>query len=180
MPRPDDVVIISADDAVFWMDANGHWRNAHGRLRHKRTVDYLNRCIGHDQDGWFVRQRRDKIWEKVYFHCPRTALFAIDLKVDNRIVLQLNTGRQTALKPRRLEICDDNLFQRQGPVRIQFAERAAAKLISMIEDDNDQWKIRVGGRRYRIAQTDAAGAQGNGQRRATVRRAGHSEQTNGK
>jgi len=159
MTNRNNQFVVSAEEAVFWMDAHGRWCNAHGRIGHKRTVDYLNRCIGHDAGGWFVRQRRGHLHEKVYFRCPHTALFAIDLEVGDRIVLVLNTRRRIALKPRCLEITEDSLFQREGPVRIKFTARAAAKLMPLIEESRNQWLIRVGGRRYRIAQTDTAGAR---------------------
>jgi len=148
--KADTTIIIGADEAVFWMDRQGRWCNAHGRIHHKRTVDYLNRCIGHDAGGWYVGQRRENFREKVYFNCPDTALLAIDLEIGEKNVLVLNTGRRVPLKPRRLIIADDILYQIAGPVRIRFTERAAAKLMPLIEEGQNAWSIRVGTRRYRI------------------------------
>lgn len=157
MTQPVQDIVIGADEAVFWMDNQGRWCNAGGRIRHKRTADYLSSCIGHDAGGWFVRQRRENIREKVYFKCGPTALFAVDVQTGDKIVLALNTGRRLALKPRRLAICDDVLYQIAAPAWIKFTDRAATKLAALLEEDARGWAIRVGGRRYRILQSDTMG-----------------------
>jgi len=157
MTKPVKDIVIDADDAVFWMDDQGRWCNAGGRIRHKRTADYLNRCIGHDAGGWFVRQRRENIREKVYFRCGPTALFAVDVAIGDKIVLALNTGRRRVLKPRRLVICNDLLYQIAAPAWIKFSDRAATKLAALIEEDARGWAIRVGGRRYRLLHSAAVG-----------------------
>jgi hypothetical protein len=155
--------VIAADEAVFWMDGQGRWCNAHGRLRHKKTIDYLNRCIGWDQNGWFVRHQKEAVWEKVYFHCQETALFVVDVRMQTPISLVLNTGRCLQLKPKRLIIRSDSLYQ-TVPVLIKFSADAAAKLISLLEENPNGWTIRIGRRRYPIPEIPktAGSAAGNG------------------
>ena len=51
-------IIISKEDAVFWMDKHGFWRNEDGKFRHKRIIDHFHKSIGKDQNGYFVSQAK--------------------------------------------------------------------------------------------------------------------------
>ena len=67
-------IVISKEDAVFWMDGNGRWCNADGRFRHKKIIDHFHSAIAKDEGGYFVRQERADLVEKVYFPVSYTHL----------------------------------------------------------------------------------------------------------
>ena len=97
MKNKPAAVVIPKEEAVFWMDGNGCWRNAHGRFRHKKVIDYFHASISRDDDGYFVSQVRDGIVEKVYFRYEATALFVFDVIPGEEVDLVLNTGRRIRL-----------------------------------------------------------------------------------
>ena len=145
-------IIITKDQAVFWLDKNGRWQNANGEFEHKRIIDYFHSSIKRDENGYYLSQRRGNVQEKVYFHHEDTALFAVDLIKDNDIMLLLNTKKQIKLKPRNLFIRGDDLYMRMGQETIKFAERGLMKISDLMEYDNDRFFIKVKNRRYRILQ----------------------------
>jgi len=49
-------IVIPKENAVFWMDGNGDWRNEHGRFRKKKIIDYFNAAIHKDENGYYVCQ----------------------------------------------------------------------------------------------------------------------------
>ena len=97
-------ILIPKERAVFWLDKNGRWRNAHGEFQHKKIIDYFHSSIQKDEKGYYLFQERGNLREKVYFHYEDTALFAVDLIKDEDITLILNTKRQIKLKPKSLFI----------------------------------------------------------------------------
>lgn len=138
-------IVIKKEDAVFWLDKEGFWRNDGGKFRNKKIIDYFHRAIAHDDRGWYVRQERDGLLEKVYFPHEDTALFVFDVIPGDRILLILNTGAELPLDPDRLFIRRDNLYMQtiDGPAR--FIVRAMMKLSDRIEEgDNGRMMIRVG------------------------------------
>jgi hypothetical protein len=145
-------IIIPKDRAIFWLDKNGRWHNAHGEFEHKKIIDYFHSSIKRDENGYYLFQKRGDIQEKVYFHYEDTALFAVDLIKDNDITLVLNTKKQIKLKPRSLFIRGDDLYMRMGEETIKFTERGLMKISDLLEYDNDQYFIKVKNRRYRILQ----------------------------
>ena len=145
-------IIIPKDRAIFWLDKNGRWHNAHGEFEHKKIIDYFHSSIKRDENGYYLSQKRENVQEKVYFHHEDTALFAVDLIKDNDITLILNTKKQIKLKPRNLFIRDDDLYMRMGEEIIKFGERGLMKISDLLEYDNDQYFIKVKNRRYRILQ----------------------------
>ena len=145
-------IIIPKDRAIFWLDKNGRWHNAHGEFEHKKIIDYFHSSIKRDENGYYLFQKRGDVQEKVYFHYEDTALFAVDLIKDNDITLILNTKKQIKLKPRNLFIRDDDLYMRMGEETIKFSERGLMKISDLLEYDNDQYFIKVKNRRYRILQ----------------------------
>jgi hypothetical protein len=145
-------IIIPKDRAIFWLDKNGRWHNAHGEFEHKKIIDYFHSSIKRDENGYYLSQKRENVQEKVYFHHEDTALFAVDLIKDNDIKLILNTKKQIKLKPRNLFIRDDDLYMRMGEEAIKFSERGLMKISDLLEYDNDQYFIKVKNRRYRILQ----------------------------
>ena len=145
-------IVISKDDAVFWLNANGRWHNAHGEFQHKKIIDYFHSSIQRDEKGYYLFQERGNLREKVYFHYEDTALFAVDLIKDEDITLILNTKKQLKLKPKNLFIKNDNLYMRLGQETIKFAERGLMKMSDLLEFKDDQYFIKVKNRRYRIDQ----------------------------
>ena len=145
-------IIIPKDRAIFWLDKNGRWHNAHGEFEHKKIIDYFHSSIKRDENGYYLFQKRGDVQEKVYFHYEDTALFAVDLIKDNDITLILNTRKQIKLKPRNLFIREDDLYMRMGAETIKFGERGLMKISDLMEYDNDQYFIKIMNRRYRILQ----------------------------
>jgi hypothetical protein len=152
MKKKQTEIVISKDDAVFWLNANGRWHNAHGEFQHKKIIDYFHSSIQKDEKGYYLFQERGNLREKVYFHYEDTALFAVDLIKDEDITLILNTKRQLKLKPKNLFTRNDNLYMRRGQETIKFAERGLMKISDLLEFEDDQYFIRVKNRRYRIVQ----------------------------
>jgi hypothetical protein len=145
-------IVISKDDAVFWLNANGRWHNAHGEFQHKKIIDYFHSSIQKDEKGYYLFQERGNLREKVYFHYEDTALFAVDLIKDEDITLILNTKKQLKLKPKNLFTKNDNLYMRLGQETIKFVERGLMKISDLLEFKDDQYFIKVKNRKYRIVQ----------------------------
>jgi len=145
-------IIIPKDRAIFWLDKNGRWHNAHGEFEHKKIIDYFHSSIKKDENGYYLFQERENLREKVYFHYEDTALFAVDLIKEKDITLILNTKKQIKLKPRNLFIRADDLYMSMGEETIKFAERGLMKISDLLEYDNDQYFISVKNRRYKIIQ----------------------------
>ncbi len=143
-------VVITKEDAVFWMDGNGRWHNQHGQFEHKKVVAYFNRSIGYDADGYFVGQTRGDVVEKVYFRYQETALFAVDIFQNGDIRLLLNTGKQIPLDPQQLIIRNDCLFMRLEDQLIKFTDRSMMKLSEQLDDLKDGLAIHLNGVRHVI------------------------------
>ena len=152
MKKKRSEIVITKDEAIFWLDKNGRWRNAHGEFQHKKIIDYFHSSIKKDENGYFLFQERENLREKVYFHYEDTALFAVDLIIDKDITLILNTKKQIKLKPRSLFIRDDNLYMRMGQETIKFAERGLMKISDLLEFRDEQYFIKVKNRSYGIVQ----------------------------
>jgi hypothetical protein len=142
--------VIPKEDAVFWLDKDGRWRNEDGRFRHKKIIDHFHASISKDADGYFVCQQRIDCLEKVYFRYEDTALFVFDVSCDSEITLMLNTKRTIRLNPDNLFLKNDNLYVMDGDDKIKFAEYALIKISNLIEEINGQLYIIVGPNRYKI------------------------------
>lgn len=152
MSKKRTQIVIPKDKAVFWLDKNGRWQNVHGEFQHNKIIDYFHSSIKRDENGYYLFQKRDDVEEKVYFPYEDTALFAVDLLKEKGIVLILNTRKQVRLKPKNLFIKDDNLYMRMGEETIKFSERALMKLSELLVYTDDQYAIRIGGRKYKIVE----------------------------
>ena len=148
-PVPSDIV-IPKEKAVFWLDANGCWRNSSGRFRHKKISDHFHAAIRKDADGFFLYQEREDGTEKVYFPFVDAALFVFDVALNDHVFLTLNTGEKFLLDPRKLYVQNDNLYVTRGEDRVKFTERSLLMISSLIDVDNDAYFIRLNGRKYRI------------------------------
>ena len=147
-------ISISKEDAVFWMDANGRWHNQHGEFEHKRVIDYFNRSIGHDAEGYYVSQKRGEVIEKVYFRYQETALFVVDVLSGGDISLLLNTGKTIALDPDSLLVRDDCLFIEMGNELAKFNDRSMMKLSNRFEEVDGRFQIRLKDKAYFIRMAD--------------------------
>ena len=56
------------------------------------------------------------------------------------------------LKPDKLFMKGEGLYMADGEERIKFAERGLMKISDLIEDEGDDYFIRVKNRKYRIQQ----------------------------
>ena len=143
-------IVISKDEALFWLDKNGCWHNKHGAFQHKGIIDYFHSSIKRDSNGYYLSQYNGNYKEKVYFNYEDNALFVFDIIKDKDIILVLNTKKQIKLRPKKLFIKDDSLYMQIGEESVKFTERNLMKISDLIEYDNQQYFIRVKNRRYRI------------------------------
>ena len=132
-------VVISKEDAVFWMDGNGRWRNAHGEFQHKKVNEFFHTSIEKDDGGYFLRQDRGDVVEKVYFRYEETAVFVFDVILDEDIVLVLNTGRRIRLEPDRLSVKGDSLLMHAGNEVFKFTDRSMMKIGRFIDEKDGQF-----------------------------------------
>ncbi len=147
--------VISKEDAVFWMDGNGRWRNEHGAFEHKRIIAHFHSSIKKDKDGYYLAQTHETHKEKVYFRYDDCAVFVFDVLLGEEIALTLNTGKRITLDPETLFIKEDNLYTRDGEDRIKFDQRSLMKISSAMEEDDDgRFCIRVKNERYEIKNGD--------------------------
>lgn len=151
MAQPKKVKVIPKDQAVFWLDRHGRWHNEHGPFEHKRIIAYFNAAIKRDKDGYHLFQKTEYGAEKVYFPYEDCVLFAVDLVVDDPLMIILNTGKRIKLMPRKLSVNDDDLYMQAGQDKIKFIDRALMKISEMMIFENEQYFIKAGARKYRIA-----------------------------
>jgi len=154
LTKKRSVRIVPREQAVFGLDAHGHWQHAEqGRFENPRIIAYFHSCIRKDELGYHLVQDHAGVREKVYFPYEDTALFVFDVLKDGDVILVLNTGRRVRLGPRKLFIRDDVLYTRVGGHRVRFTEHALVRMADLLEfDDEGQTFVRVRGRRYRIPE----------------------------
>lgn len=145
-------VVIPKEAAVFWMDKNGRWHNRHGEFKNRKIRQYFHSAIKKDKNGYYVTQVRGQIREKVYFPYEDTALFVVDVKKDNEIILTVNTGNNIRLNPAGLFVRDDNLYLQRGEDRIKFADRGLLKISDFLEFRDESYFIRIDGRTLPIPE----------------------------
>ena len=149
-------IVIKKEDAVFWLDKSGCWRNDGGKFRKKKIIDLFHQSIAKDDDGYFLSQVKDGVLEKVYFQYEDTALFVFAVIFNDDIILKLNTGKQLKLNPADLYIRDDNLYMIHENEQIKFSERALMQISSIMEEtgekDGNQLMINVNGKRFHIRE----------------------------
>jgi hypothetical protein len=161
MSKNINEVVIPRENAVFRLDGQGYWRNSEGRFRNKKIIDYFHSSIDRDEGGYFVRQDKGGVMEKVYFPYDDTALFVVDITFDPDIVLTLNTGKKCPLDPAQLFIRDDNLYVQTPGERIKFSERSLVKISEKIEESGTALHIRIGDERYPIAERPVDAGNGS-------------------
>ena len=143
-------IVISKEDAVFWLDENGRWHNVDGPFKHRKIIDYFHASIQRDEDGYYLCQENNNLREKVYFRFEDTALFVFNVNFKEDIELVLNTGKKLKLIPGDLFISKDFLYIQNGDERIKFDERSLMKLSGIIDEEGDQYFLRWDNQRYPI------------------------------
>jgi hypothetical protein len=146
--------LIAKEDAVFWLDENGCWRNAHGKFEHKKIIDYFHSCIKRDQGGYHLFQVNGNYREKVYFPYEDQALFVFDVIRQDDITLILNTKKRIVVDPESLFIKNDNLYMRMGDETIKFVDQGLMKIAPFLEDEDGRLYIRLKDKIYRIPNLD--------------------------
>ena len=146
------VKVIPKENAVFWMDMNGIWRNEHGRFEHPRIISYFNRSIQKDDQGYFLSQTVDEMVEKVYFPYEDTAVFVVDIRTGNCVDLVLNIGKKITLNPDTLFIKDDGLFSQTPDHLIKFNQHALTKLTGLLDETDQGLVLNLGETTYPIPE----------------------------
>ncbi len=145
-------IIIPKEKAVFRMDANGDWHNEHGKFEHPKIIQYFNRSIRKDENGYYVHQKTDEFEEKVYFPYEDTAIFAVDLiQEDNKdLVIVLNTGQSVNFTGQVLFTENDNLYLEIPDHLVKFSQRALLKISSFLEEKNGRLFLCINGKDYPV------------------------------
>ena len=118
------------------MDGKGAWHNEHGPFEHPKIIQYFNRSIRRDDQGFFLLQEMETAFEKVYFPFEETAFFVADISGRDPRTLLLNTGAKMRLEPDTLFIREDSLFIRMADHLIKFTPRALLKLSKYLREEN--------------------------------------------
>jgi len=155
VPQEQKQIIISKEDAVFWMDKNGTWHNEHGKFEHPRIIKYFNSAIKKDENGYYVHQQTHECMEKVYFRHEDTALFVMDIKPAKDMVLILNTGGTIPFDPTRLFLKNDNLYLQTPEHTVKFMDRSLLKISRFMEEKDGQLFFTINGKTYPV-QCDKA------------------------
>ena len=158
--KPLQEIVISPEEATFWLDRWGRWCNRHGPFEHPKIISYFNAAIARDEKGYFVAQVNGDIYEKVYFRHEDTALFVFDVLPEDDLTLVLNTGRRMALDPAALFIRNDALYFRNGPELIKFNEASMLKISRHFTITGDQCFLRFRGRSYAVPVMEADPSSG--------------------
>ena len=126
--------IVPKEEAVFWMDKNGNWHNEHGKFEHPKIIRHFNRSIQKDEQGYHLSQITDESEEKVYFPHEDTALFVVNICLENEVVLTLNTSASLRLDPAQLFTRDDSLYLQTPDHCIKFSQHALVKFSRHMEE----------------------------------------------
>jgi len=131
--------VIPREEAVFWLDKDGYWRNQHGRFRNPKIIAHFHSCIQKDEHGFYLTQDHPEFREKVYFPYEDTALFVFDVQEnDQDVILKLNTGQDVPLPPDKLSIHNDHLYMDLDGDRVKFSERALVTLSKYMQFDEER------------------------------------------
>lgn len=143
-------VVISEEDAVFWMDKNGNWCNIHGKFEHPKIIRFFNASIRKDERGYYVYQATKTIEEKVYFNYEDTPLFVTDILIKDDILLKLNTYEIIQIQPECLISENDQLYMHTSDHKIKFTSHALVKLSEFIQDEDGRLMIKIKEKTYSI------------------------------
>ncbi len=146
-----DVITIPKEEAVFWLDAEGRWHNKHGPFEHPKVRAHFHASIRKDENGYYVGQQRDAVYEKVYFRYADTALFVFGVEIGAKeITLKLNTGLRDRLRPEDLFTRDDNLYTQTAQGLAKFNQQSLMVVAKLLDEQNGTLCIKVGEDRFKI------------------------------
>jgi hypothetical protein len=143
-------IIISKEDAVFWMGENGDWYNEHGKFEHPKIIKHFHASIQKDKDGYYLYQETDEHEEKVYFPYKDTAVFVFDIKEGKDILLKLNNNDTIKLDPEQLFEKDDKLFLKTDDHLVKFTDRALLKISKFLQEEKGQLFFQIKGMSYPV------------------------------
>ncbi|SDU05491.1 Protein of unknown function [Desulfobacula phenolica] len=143
-------IIVSKEEAVFWMDKNGNWNNEHGKFEHPKIIKYFNSSIKKDEKGYYVHQVSDEVEEKVYFHYEDTALFVVDIKEKEGMIFVLNNNDTVEFDSEQLFVKDDNLYFQTPEHMVKFTPRALLKISKFMEEKNGQLSFVINGKIHHV------------------------------
>ena len=150
-------MIISKEDALFWLDKNGIWYTKNGKFEHPKIIRHFNASIKKDEMGYHLCQPREGFLEKVYFPYEDTALFVIDIKKEHEheLTLLLTTRETVILDPGQLFTCNDNLYVQTPEHCMKFAQRALVKISAFMEDKGGHLCLNLGGILHDILEKES-------------------------
>ncbi len=134
MVKESKSIIIPKEEAVFWLDKNGIWHNEYGKIEHPKIIRHFNLSIQKDELGYHLSQITDEVEEKVYFPHEDTALFVMDIALENQFKLTLNTTERMPLDPEQLFTRNDSLYLQTPEHCIKFSQHALVKLSRHMEE----------------------------------------------
>ncbi|MBU2644935.1 MFS transporter permease [bacterium] len=144
------LVVVPRENAVFWMDRHGFWNNEGGRFELKKIIRRFNTAIQKDTGGYFVTQINGDRREKVYFPYEDTALFAIDIQIQEILIMRLNTGRRLPLDPDKLYYHGESLYTVAEADWIKFSERSLLKIAPLVDFQSEPYIFHFKEKRYPI------------------------------
>jgi len=145
-------IVIPKEEAVFWMDKNGDWHNEHGKFEHPKIIQYFNTSIKKDENGYYVHQKTEELEEKVYFPYEETAVFAVDLSVQDEtdLVIVLNTGQSVKFTGQPIFTRNDNLYMKIPDHLVKFSQKALLKISSFLEEKNGRLFLCINSRQWPV------------------------------
>jgi hypothetical protein len=151
------VITIPKEKAVFRLDRHGNWHTDEGKFTNRNIIRYFHSMIRKDEDGYFLRQEREQVIEKVYFSFEDTALFVFRVDEADGPVLCLNTGEKLRLDPEQLFVKDDTLYVRRNDEIIKFTQDGMLALSDRMELIDDRYVIELNGQRRVIPRVEGEG-----------------------
>ena len=151
---PKPVRIIPKEKAVFRLDKHGNWLSDDEKFTNQRIIRYFHSCIKKDPDGFYLEQEHSHHIEKVYFPVEDTAFFVTHIIEKDGLILDTNTGQHIPLDPQDLFIQNDDLYLQRGEDRIKFTEKALFSLSAYLEEADDQFFIKIDGKKRLIPRTE--------------------------
>lgn len=154
MEKTDDPkeIVITRENAVFWMDATGRWHNQHGPFQHPKIIRYFNQSIQKDGDGYFVSQHHNGVIEKVYFPYVVTALYVVDLVENPTVRIKLNTQVKLDLVPEKLFLYQDDLYYKLGDDIAKFNPHALLKISKFFDHGGEGHRMTIASRSHVIVE----------------------------
>ncbi len=149
--KEKELVVIPREEAVFWLDKKGNWRNEDGPFQHPKIIAHFHSSIRRDEDDCFLFQEHGEYLEKVYFPYEDTALFVTDVLLEPEPVLILNNRERIPLVPENLFTHEDQLYTLDKGHRIKFTETALLRISDLMQFEDEHMDIVIKGEKYRIS-----------------------------